>query len=248
MESLLSIIWLIVSKSFGNFVASLETWIPIVLSGLLVLLYKQQKNILEEDHISDVKIEGYRGGAKEWGSNPNYIQVKLSNIGKGIAKDFKLKTKVNTGELDEGIKNTRSMSRNVGGQKEWVRGDADYLDGKEQDIVLESLLILNYYDKENDSRYGGSISSFSEGISQTDSNEYEVTAWVTYTDQLGEQHEKLLFHYTGLDTDKQIESVNELFLEGYNPMHPDIHDYVLPPNKKLGESSFEDIDEENKED
>jgi len=106
------------------------------------------------------------------------------------------------------------------------------------------MLMIQWFDTESEGRKGASIPHCIECLYDEGVDEFELTAWVHYTDQLGEEHKQLLFHYTNIPTDKDIETVNKLFLYGVNPRSPDVHDYVLPPDMKLGKEGFVEVSEE----
>lgn len=230
-----------ISEFFG-----LIPWVSgteILLTGLLVFLYWQQKQILRSDKTPEVRIEGYRGGEEEWGSPDNYLQIKLSNIGSGIATNFRIEYETNYEGDHTPISSTRPISRNTGGQKEWVRGSGDYLESGEKDEIFHSMLMIEWFESESEGHRGSSLPRCLEGLADEGIDEFEFGAWIHYTDQLGEKYRQRLFHYTNIPTDEDIETVNELFLYGTNPQSPDVHDYVLPPGTKLGEGGFVDISE-----
>lgn len=234
-------------RRFGVFLKDIS-WIQtteILLTAALVVLYRQQKGILRSGESSEVQIEGYRGGEKEWGSSANSIQVKLSNIGGGIATDFEVTFETKYEGDQPSLETTRVLSRNTGGQKEWIRGSGDYLESGERDEVFHSLLMIGWHDSDTGGEHRTTVPRCLEGLADEGVDEFDLSAWLHYTDQLGERHEEFLFHYTNIPTDEDIETVNELFLHGQNPRSPDVHDYVLPPGKKLGGDGFEEIPEDN---
>lgn len=216
----------------------------ILLTAVLVVLYWQQKKILQSGEESEVHIEGYRGGEEGWGSPDSYLQVKLSNIGGGIATDFRVTFEINYEGDHTPLERTQQLSRNTGGQKEWIRGSGDYLESGERDKIFHSMLIIEWFDTESEGRRGSSIPHCIEGLAEEGVDKFELTARIHYTDQLGQEHKQFLFHYTNIPTDKAIETVNELLLNGVNPHSPDVHDYVLPPDMKLRNGGFVDVSEE----
>ncbi len=114
----------------------------ILLTGALVALYWQQKEILQSAEAAEVQIEGYRGGEEEWGSSDSHLQVKLSNIGGGIATNFRVRFETNYDFDRAPFGTTGKLSRKTDGQKEWIRGSGDYLEAGERDETFQAMPLV----------------------------------------------------------------------------------------------------------
>lgn len=101
------------------------TGISVIASGLLVVLYFQQKEIAETEHEADVELEGYA-------ATKNDLDLCLTNVGRGPATNLSIDFNA---EVPDGPSRFCPRSKELikslhdGVENEWIRPNRNYLSG-----------------------------------------------------------------------------------------------------------------------
>jgi hypothetical protein len=191
----------------------------LILSGLLVFLYRQQMSLIAAEQRPFVEVEDDE-------ADGDHLHVYLSNVGKGIATNLELVTMTvfpETENSEPGIARTR-LTRQPTEAEEHRRGQS--LRPAEDRIPFEARPTLGIQIPSAHSRVdptvversGGTISrfGFGAGLAHLDREEAEVIRlhfYIRYTDTHEQQH---IQYFRGLELDGDVGniSVDEAYRQG----------------------------------
>lgn len=222
-----------------------EVIVEIVLSGLLVLLYKRQNDIqrnqttiLQSQNKLNrpiLRTEGHQVRPHETGREE--LQVRLSNVGRTTAMD--LRFGLYTGFLEEDqfesalttVKLTRLESESA-----WNHSKGEHLDPSDPEVTYTAHPLLLAYDKPSNSGESvttGSIKGRLEYLSENmESDNVRLRGVILYRDSTGEPFEEALFDRWYHPSIESTKNLNEL-LTGES-LHTELEPFIIPSDPPIG--------------
>jgi hypothetical protein len=188
----------------------------VIFSGALAVLYwrqadiqENQRKLMEIEQEPTVLVEGYRGGTEDRGGIESF-EVKLSNLGRNVARDLELKVAsgfhedtpflggVETEPLQE-ADFTEGMEEQERGEdtQGWRASSGDYLEPQERgaEFVIYDIPVRWTHEEE---WYGGPLylSRLREELSDYERpNAVRLKTWIQYRDHKDKEQEVELCDY-----------------------------------------------------
>jgi hypothetical protein len=165
-------------------ITAFGTAISATLSGLLVLLYSQQKNVLENQ--TQIMKREWKGDLRLVGHEFDgpYLRLQLSNVSDSVVRNIQIHTKIFPNEIDgkryrpDGYRITREQAQDT------YRKQASYLSEKEEAVPFKTSLNTIEVPPEGEDRVP-SLRHLCNRLAEEGHEEIEVLAWVSGEDQLG---------------------------------------------------------------
>ncbi len=164
--------------------AAFGTAVSATLSGLLVFLYYQQRNVLENQ--TDIMKREWRGDLRVVGQEfeEEYLRLKLSNVSNSLVRNIQIHTKIFPEEIGdkrykaEGQRITREQAQDS------YRKQTSYLSEKEEAVPFITSLNTIEDNPEGEDR-SHSLRFLCNMLVEEGYEKIEVLAWVSGEDQLG---------------------------------------------------------------